>query len=50
MACSFVPFYSPGGLDFTLVFFQQVTKDVPCHEIRFVPDDRVVEFIQRQAC
>lgn len=45
-ACSFVPFYSPEGLEFTLGFLEQVAKAVPCYELRFVPDKRVVEFIQ----
>jgi hypothetical protein len=49
MACSFVPFYSPGGLDFTLAFFQQVTQGVPCAELRFVPDERVIEFVRENA-
>jgi len=50
MACSFVPFYSSAGLDFTLAFFQQMARDIPCNELRFVPDGRVVEFLQRLAC
>ncbi len=46
MACSFVPFHSPAGLDFTLEFLQQVTNLVPCAELRFVPDGRVVDFVR----
>lgn len=46
LACSFVPFYSPGGLDFSLGFFQQLTRTVPCGELRFVPDERAVQFVR----
>jgi len=48
-ACSFLPFYSPEALEFTLGFFEEVVKEVPCHELRFFPDKRVVEFIQQLA-
>jgi hypothetical protein len=45
-ACSFPPFYSREGLDFTLGFLGEVTNAVPCYELRFVPDQHVVDFIQ----
>lgn len=44
-ACSFPPFYSRAGLDFTLAFFDEVVRTVPCQELRFVPDGNVVKFI-----
>lgn len=44
-ASSFPPFYSPRGLDFTLEFFEEVVTAVPCAELRFLPDERVVQFI-----
>jgi hypothetical protein len=46
-ACSFLPFHSPEALEFTLGFFEEVAKAVPCHELRFFPDKRVVEFIHQ---
>lgn len=46
-ACSFLPFYSPEAMEFTLGFFEEVTKAVPCYEFRFLPDRRAVEFIQQ---
>ena len=46
-ACSFLPFYSPEALEFTLGFFEEVAKEVPCHELRFFPDKRAVEFIHQ---
>jgi hypothetical protein len=45
ITCSFIPFYSQPGVAFTLGFFEEVIKAVPCCELRFVPDNRVVEFI-----
>jgi hypothetical protein len=50
ITCSFIPFYSQPGLAFTLGFFEEVVKAVPCYELRFVPDKRVVEFIQDDSC
>jgi hypothetical protein len=44
-ACSFPPFYSREALDFTLGFGGEVAKEIPCYELRVVPDRRVVEFI-----
>jgi hypothetical protein len=47
-ACSFVPFYDPGGLDFSLCFCDEVTKAVPCFEFRFVPNESAVEFLRQR--
>jgi hypothetical protein len=45
LACSFVPFYNPKGLDFTLGFLEEVTERIPCGELSFVPDRRVIRFL-----
>ena len=45
ITCSFIPFYSEPGLAFTLRFFEELVKAIPCGEMRFVPDRSVVEFI-----
>jgi hypothetical protein len=45
ISCSFLPFYDPEALSFTLAFFEEVVKTVPCYELRSLPDKRVVEFI-----
>jgi hypothetical protein len=50
ITCSFIPFYSEPGVAFTLGFFEKVVKAIPCNELRFVPDKRVVEFIQDDSC
>jgi len=44
-ACGFPLFHSPGALDFTLAFFEEVVKAVPCFELRFLPDQSVIEFV-----
>jgi hypothetical protein len=46
MACCFVPFYNASALDHVLAFFDHVTKTIPCGELRFVPDERVLEFVR----
>jgi hypothetical protein len=46
LSCSFVPFHSPGGLDFTLGFLEEVVDPTPCYELRFVPDEQAVKLIQ----
>lgn len=46
-ACSFVPFYSPEALKFTVGFFEEVARAVPCYKFSFFPDKRAVGFIQQ---
>jgi len=46
MASSFVPFYNCSALDHALEFFEHVTEAVPCGELRFAPDERVLEFVR----
>ena len=46
---SFVPFYNPTALDYTLEVLQQVAGAVACAELRFVPDERVVAFVRENA-
>ena len=47
-ACSFPPFYSREAMEFTLGFAEEVAKEIPCYELRVVPDKKVVEFISDQ--
>jgi hypothetical protein len=46
---SFVPFYNAAALGYTLEVLQQVAGAVPCAELRFVPDRKVVEFVREYA-
>ncbi len=43
LACSFVPFYDAGAVDFTVHFLQELTERVSCEELAFAPDRRVVD-------
>jgi hypothetical protein len=45
-ASSFVPFYNGAGLDFTLGFFERLTQAVPCHELKFVPDESIINYLK----
>jgi hypothetical protein len=47
-ACSFPPFYDRDALDFTLGFFEDVVRNVPCYELKFKPDKKVIEFILKE--
>jgi hypothetical protein len=47
-SCSFPPFYNRDPIDFTLTFFEDVVKKVPCSELKFTPDKSVVEFIKEE--
>ena len=46
MACSFVPFYNASALGRVLAFFEHVTNRIRCGELRFAPDERVLEFVR----
>jgi hypothetical protein len=46
MACSFMPFYNASALHHVLAFFERVAEAIPCGELRFVPDKRVLEFVR----
>ncbi|OLE53995.1 MAG: hypothetical protein AUG51_10250 [Acidobacteria bacterium 13_1_20CM_3_53_8] len=47
-ACSFPPFYSSSGIAYTLEFLDELTQQVECCELRFVPDEKVIRFIREQ--
>ncbi|PYP86426.1 MAG: hypothetical protein DMF61_13150 [Blastocatellia bacterium AA13] len=44
-ACSFPPFHSSEGLDFTLGFMSEVVASVHCAELTFTPTREAVDFI-----
>ena len=44
-SCSFPPFHSLEALDFSLSFLGEVVTAVPCFELRFLPDESVVELV-----
>ena len=42
---SFIPLWDTAKMDFTLKFLDEMCQAVPCHELRFLPDSSVVDFI-----
>jgi len=42
----FHPFWDKEGMQFITDFAAQVTSDVPCYELGFVPDRKVVDFLR----
>jgi hypothetical protein len=44
-ACCFPLFYSAEALSFTLEFFEEVVREVPCCELQFLPDARIVTLV-----
>lgn len=43
---SFPPLWDKEGMAFTMDFCHGVTQKVPCCELRFVPDERVIDFVR----
>jgi len=44
-SCCFPLFYNRDAVDFTLRFFDEVAKSVPCYELGFLPDKTTVRFL-----
>jgi len=41
----FPPFYDQQAVEFILAFFDEVVKTIPCYELTFSPDERVVALV-----
>ena len=48
-AFSFPPFYSKEGIEFILDFLGKMVEHIPFYELRFLPDQEVVHFLQKLA-
>ncbi len=48
-SCSFPPFHSHAGLDFTLGFMSEVAAAAACSELSFAPAKEVVGFVRQAA-
>ena len=46
LVCSFPPFWSKPGMEFTLGFIDELTKEIPCYELGFLPDESVIDFVK----
>ena len=49
LQCSFPPYWDAAGMKYTMGFFEQLTTRVPCYELTFEPDERVIELFRRDA-
>ena len=45
LTCSFPPYWDPGGMEFTMEFFSDMTATLPCYELFVKPDMGVIEYI-----
>ena len=49
LQCSFPPFWDAAGMEYTLGLFDELTTRVPCYELEFEPDKRVIDLIKRHS-
>ena len=46
IVCSFPTFWDKKGMEFTLGFIDKLVGEVPCYELGFVPDERVLDLVK----
>jgi hypothetical protein len=46
IVCSFPTFWDKKGMEFTLGFIDELIREVPCYELEFVPDERVLDLVK----
>jgi hypothetical protein len=46
LVCCFPPFHDPEGMTFVMDFLSQITAEIPCYELGFVPEPSVIDFIR----
>ncbi len=49
MVCGYLPYWSVEGMDASLDLLDRLTVQVPCLELTFVPDGRVVDLVRSAA-
>jgi hypothetical protein len=47
VVCSFPTYWDKKGMDFTLEFCTEVVQKIPCYELGFVPDESILDLIER---
>ena len=47
LKASFPPFWDKKCMQFAMAFFNDLATAVPCRELSFVPDSKIVEFVNR---
>lgn len=46
LVCSFPTFWDKKGMEFTLGFIDELTREIPCYELSFTPDKKIIEFVR----
>ncbi len=46
IVCSFPPFWDKKGMEFTLNYCAELAQKIPCYELDFVPDKRVLDLVR----
>ncbi len=46
IVCSFPPFWDKNGMEFTLNYCAELAQKIPCYELDFVPDKRVLDLVR----
>ncbi len=46
IVCSFPPFWDKKGMEFTLNYCAELAQRIPCYELDFVPDKRVLDLVR----
>lgn len=46
LVCSFPTFWDKKGMEFTLGFIDELTREVPCYELGFLPDEGVIDLVR----
>jgi hypothetical protein len=46
IVCSFPPFWDKKGMEFTLNYCTELAQRIPCYELDFVPDKRVLDLVR----
>jgi hypothetical protein len=46
LVCSFPTFWDKKGMEFTLGFIDELTRELPCYELGFVPDENILDLVK----
>jgi hypothetical protein len=46
LQCSFPPLWDAAGMEFTMELFERLTSRVSCYELKFRPDESVIEYLK----
>lgn len=43
----FPPFWDKNGMDYTIGLSHRLASKIPCYELSFIPDDRIIDFVRK---